>query len=69
MSEPVLGQKITALGNLPFEMFHLVGLFVIGMSIVWASWVEVLEIIAHGGPEIKDVLLLSIYLELGAMET
>ena len=67
MSEPVLGRKITALGNLLFEMFHLVGLFVIGMSIVWASWVEVLKIIAHGGPEIKDVLLLFIYLELGAM--
>ena len=67
MSDHVLEKKITALGNLLFEAFHLVGLFVIGMSIVWASWVEILQIIAHGGPKIKDVLLLFIYLELGAM--
>ena len=40
---------------------------VIGTAVVWASWVEVIEIIAHGGPKIKDVLLLFIYLELGAM--
>ncbi len=67
MSDHVLEKKITALGNMLFEAFHLVGLFVIGMSIVWASWVEIVEIIAHGGPKIKDVLLLFIYLELGAM--
>ena len=48
-------------------MFHLVGLFMIGMSIVWASWVEIMAIITHGGPNIKGVLLLFIYLELGAM--
>lgn len=67
MSEPLFGQKFTALGNALFEIFHLIGLFVIGITIVWASWIEVLKIIAHGGPEIKDVLLLFIYLELGAM--
>jgi protein PsiE len=67
VSEPVLGEKFHNLGLIPFEIFHLIGLFVIGVSILWASWMEVLEIIAHGGPEIKDVLLLFIYLELGAM--
>lgn len=60
MTEHLLDKKL-------FEAFHLVGLFVIGAAIVWASWAEVLEIIAHGGPKIKDVLLLFIYLELGAM--
>ena len=67
MSDHALEKKITALGNFLFEAFHLVGLFVIGMSIVWASWVEIVQIIAQGGPKIKDVLLLFIYLELGAM--
>lgn len=49
------------------EMFHLLGLFVIGAAIVWASWAELIEIMSHGGPSIKDILLLFIYLELGAM--
>lgn len=67
MSNSLLDKKLTDLGNKMFEMFHLFGLFIIGAAIVWASWVEVFEIIANGGPKIKDVLLLFIYLELGAM--
>lgn len=67
MAQHLLDKKLVDLGNKLFEGFHLVGLFVIGASIVWASWAEVIEIIAHGGPKIKDVLLLFIYLELGAM--
>jgi len=54
-------------GNTLAEGFHLIGLFVVGASILWASWAEVFKIIEHGGPGIKDVLLLFIYLELGAM--
>lgn len=54
-------------GDILVEGFHLLGLFVIGAAILWASWSELLEIIHHGGPKIKDVLLLFIYLELGAM--
>jgi len=67
MSEPVLEKRLTDVGNRMFELFHLLGLFVVGTSILWASWVEVFAIIAQGGPKIKDVLLLFIYLELGAM--
>lgn len=67
MSEHLIDKKLIDIGNKLFEGFHLLGLFVIGAAIVWASWAEVLEIIAHGGPKIKDVLLLFIYLELGAM--
>lgn len=67
MSEPFVGGKLSEIGNMLFEVFHVIGLFVIGAAILWASWVEVFEIIAHGGPKIKDVLLLFIYLELGAM--
>ena len=54
-------------GDQLVEAFHLVGLFVVGAAILWASWVEVFHIIEHGGPGIKDILLLFIYLELGAM--
>ena len=54
-------------GNLLVEAFHVVGLFVIGAAVIWASVLECIEIINHGGPGIKDVLLLFIYLELGAM--
>lgn len=59
--------RIEHLGNQLTDGFHLVGLFVVGVSILWASWAEVFEIIRHGGPRIKDILLLFIYLELGAM--
>jgi phosphate starvation-inducible membrane PsiE len=62
-----LFQRIEHLGNLLTDGFHLVGLFVVGVSILWASWAELFEIIGHGGPRIKDILLLFIYLELGAM--
>jgi phosphate starvation-inducible membrane PsiE len=55
------------LGDLMVEGFHLIGLFVIGAAIVWATWEEVVHIIEIGGPRIKDILLLFIYLELGAM--
>ena len=67
MPEHFLDKKLINLGNRLFEAFHLLGLFVIGAAILWASWVEVFVIIAQGGPEIKDVLLLFICLELGAM--
>jgi len=67
MPEHLLDKKIVNLGNRLFEAFHLFGLFVIGAAIVWASWVEVFAIIAHAGPKMNDVLLLFIYLELGAM--
>ena len=67
MTEHLIDKKLIDLGNKLFEGFHLLGLFVIGAAILWASWVEVFEIISRGGPKIKDVLLLFIYLELGAM--
>lgn len=60
-------EKTEHFGDRLVDGFHMVGLFVIGAAILWASWAELLEIIAHGGPRIKDVLLLFIYLELGAM--
>jgi phosphate starvation-inducible membrane PsiE len=67
MTQHYIDQKLVDLGNKLFEIFHLIGLFVIGAAILWASWMEVFHIIDQGGPKIKDVLLLFIYLEMGAM--
>jgi len=60
-------KRIEKWGDVLVEGFHLVGLMVIGVAVIWASWAEVFKIIEHGGPGIKDILLLFIYLELGAM--
>ena len=60
-------KRVETFGDSLAEAFHLVGLFVVGAAILWASWAEVFHIIREGGPRIKDILLLFIYLELGAM--
>jgi protein PsiE len=62
-----LNKSFDKLGDVMVDVFHQAGLFIIGACIVWATAVEILNIIDHGGPSIKDVLLLFIYLELGAM--
>lgn len=54
-------------GDFLLEAFHLIGLFVIGVAIIWAAVAEIIDIFRQGGPGIKDILLLFIYLELGAM--
>ncbi|MCU0767300.1 MAG: phosphate-starvation-inducible PsiE family protein [Gammaproteobacteria bacterium] len=66
MPHPLV-HRVEKIGDVLTDGFHLVGLFVVGASILWASWAEVFKIIGHGGPDIKDILLLFIYLELGAM--
>ncbi len=59
--------RIESIGDILVESFHLIGLFLIGAAIVWATIDEILVIVEHSGPRIKDILLLFIYLELGAM--
>jgi phosphate starvation-inducible membrane PsiE len=51
------------------ETFHIIGLFIIGTTIVWSAIHEYLLIMQHesGFASLKDILLLFIYLELGAM--
>jgi len=55
------------MGDRMGEAFHVFGLFIIGAAIVWATGEELMIIYEHGGPSIKDILLLFIYLELAAM--
>jgi len=56
-----------AIGNLLVDAFHLLALFAIGATIVWAAVFEFLGMVEGGSANIEDILLLFIYLELGAM--
>ncbi len=56
-----------AVGTLLVDAFHLLALFAIGGTIVWAAVFSFLGMVERGGANIEDILLLFIYLELGAM--
>lgn len=56
-----------SVGNLLVEAFHYLALFVIGGITAWAATLTVLEMLGKGAASIDDILLLFIYLELGAM--
>ncbi len=49
------------------EIFHLVMLYAGGISILWAAGAEAYKVLLSGGPELKDILMLFIFIELGAM--
>jgi phosphate starvation-inducible membrane PsiE len=55
------------LGNALVEGFHFVGLFAIGGATVWAAVFAFMAMVRKGGASIEDLLLLFIYLEIGAM--
>jgi phosphate starvation-inducible membrane PsiE len=54
-------------GRLLVDGFHYLGLFAIGGAVVWAAVIAFLGMAAKGSASIHDILLLFIYLELGAM--
>ncbi len=54
-------------GNFLVDGFHLLGLFAIGGTIVWAALSAFFEMVSRGVASIDDILVLFIYLELGAM--
>lgn len=58
---------IDKIGRNLVDAFHYVALFVILITIVWSAGYEYLQMIANGYAKLKDILLLFIYLELGAM--
>ncbi|HFD87312.1 MAG TPA: phosphate-starvation-inducible E [Gammaproteobacteria bacterium] len=62
-----LFKSIEKTGDFLVELFHLVGLFVIGGTIIWSATHEYIEIMKSGVAGLDDILLLFIYLELGAM--
>ncbi len=60
--------RIEALGGMLVKAFHLFALFVIGGTVVWsAAYFYIFEIMQHGHAKLHDILLLFIYLEIGAM--
>ncbi|EJN36900.1 phosphate-starvation-inducible protein PsiE [Pseudomonas sp. NPDC089395] len=56
-----------SLGNLCVEGFHYLALFGIGAITAYAAVVTFLDMLGKGGVSVDDILLLFIYLELGAM--
>ena len=55
------------LGALLVRGFHVLALFAIGATIVWAAVFEFFRMAAQGHATVEDILLLFIFLELGAM--
>jgi len=59
--------KLDRFGGLLVEGFHYLALFVIGGAIVWSAVFAFIGMAGKGQVSIEDILLLFIYLELGAM--
>ena len=56
-----------SLGNLAVEAFHYLALFGIGAITAYAAIMTFIDMLQKGGISVDDILLLFIYLELGAM--
>ncbi len=57
----------TTFGNRLIKGFHYLALFFIGSTIVWSAVYDYLGMMRSGHATLEDILLLFIYLELGAM--
>ncbi len=55
------------IGNHMVDGFQLIALFAIGSTIVWSAAVAYLGMMRQGSASVEDILLLFIFLELGAM--
>ena len=60
-------QKVDRLGKVLVDGFHYLALFAIGGAIVWSAGYAFIGMARKGYASIDDILLLFIYLELGAM--
>ena len=61
-------KKANSVGNLLVRTFHYLALFAIGSAIVWSAFFTFLDITTDKAyASIEDILLLFIYLELGAV--
>ncbi|HWO37760.1 MAG TPA: phosphate-starvation-inducible PsiE family protein [Candidatus Acidoferrum sp.] len=56
-----------AIGQLLVDVFHLLALFVIGATTVWSAALAFIGMVGRGRASLADILLLFIYLEIGAM--
>ena len=62
-----LEKFLTPAGNMMVSVFHHIALFVIGLATVWSASFAVLDMFKKSHASIEDLLLLFIYLEIGAM--
>ncbi len=62
-----LNTRADSCGAMLVDIFHYLALFGIGAITAWAAVATFFEIIVAGAPTIDHILLLFIYLELGAM--
>ena len=62
-----LNRLSEVVGSLLVDAFHYLALFAIGGAIVWSAVHAFIGMAAAGRASIDDILLLFIYLELGAM--
>jgi phosphate starvation-inducible membrane PsiE len=60
-------EKIEHLGGILVQSFHVLALFVIGGTVVWSAGHFYIETMQQGYAKLHDILLLFIYLEIGAM--
>jgi phosphate starvation-inducible membrane PsiE len=60
-------RQINRFGGVLVDAFHYLALFAIGGAIVWSAVYAFLGMTLKGHASIEDILLLFIYLELGAM--
>jgi phosphate starvation-inducible membrane PsiE len=59
--------QINRVGGILVDAFHYLALFAIGGAIVWSAVYAFIGMTGKGHASIDDILLLFIYLELGAM--
>lgn len=59
--------RVQKTGSVAVAIFHYLALFLIGATVVWSASHEYLVMVEQGYAKLKDILLLFIYLELGAM--
>ncbi|NBA95027.1 phosphate-starvation-inducible protein PsiE [Pseudomonas sp. R5(2019)] len=62
-----LHSQADSLGNLCVEAFHYLALFGIGAITAYAAVATFIDMVEKGSVSVDDILLLFIYLELGAM--
>ena len=60
-------EKVQKIGSMLVDDFHYLALFAIGATVVWSAVYEYIGMMEKGYAALKDILLLFIYLELGAM--
>lgn len=60
-------KRMAGIGNAFVDGFHVFALFAIGATVIWSAVAEYIKIVEAGHPTLKDILLLFIYLEVGAM--